>query len=142
MSNNGRWNRKVQFTWKNQLREPYPPDFKFVYKESELVNDPLCSGKKVDQRTEKEEKERTQLEEESKEKGCCKDTNDVVTCVMWAKNHDLEQCLKQFKVHLPMFAPLLGLIVYRNWKQQNSLGVTLVTLMLIKQSLVSVFWGT
>lgn len=137
MSNDGRWNRKVQFTWKNQLREPDSPDFKF---ESELVNDPLRSGKKVDQRTEKEEKERTQSEEESKEKGCCKDTNDVVTCVMWAKNHDLEQCLKQFKVHLPMFAPLLGLIVYRNWKQQNSLGV--MTLMLIKQSLVSVFWGT
>lgn len=92
MSNGGRWNRKVQFTWKNQLREPDPPDFKFVDKESELVIDPLYSGRKVDQRTEKKEKERTQLEEESKEKGCCKDTNDVVTCVMWAKNHDLEQC--------------------------------------------------
>lgn len=51
MSNGGRWNRKVQFTWKNQLREPDPPDFKFVDKESELVIDPLYSGRKVDQRT-------------------------------------------------------------------------------------------
>ena len=37
-----RWNRRVQFTRKNQLREPDPADFiKFVDEETELVNDPL-----------------------------------------------------------------------------------------------------
>ena len=42
MSVGNRWNRRVQFTWKNQLREPDHADFiKFVDEETELVNDPL-----------------------------------------------------------------------------------------------------
>ena len=107
MSVSDRWNRRVQFTWKNQLREPDLTEFiKFVEEETELVNDPLYSREAVDQHTERKERERKsfskrdrrfktlaiQLEEESKEKSRTKDTKDVVTCVMCAKNHDLEQC--------------------------------------------------
>ena len=49
--------------------------------------------------------------------------------------------LRQFKIHPCMLVFKLGLIVYRHWKQRNSLGVKLVTLMLIKQNLVGVLWG-
>ena len=42
MSVGNRWNRRVQFTRKSQLREPDHADFiKFVDEETELVNDPL-----------------------------------------------------------------------------------------------------
>ena len=42
MSVGNRWNRRVQFTRKNQLREPDLADFiKFVDEETELVDDPL-----------------------------------------------------------------------------------------------------
>ena len=107
MSVGDRWNKKVQFTQKKQLREPDLADFiKFVEEETELVNDPLYSREAVDQHTERRERERKsfnkrdrrfktlaiQLEEESKEKSRTKDTKDVVTCVKLLKNHDLEQC--------------------------------------------------
>ena len=100
MSVGDRWNRRVQFTRKNQLREPDLADFiKFVKEETELVHDPLYSREAVDQQTERKKRERKsfskrdrrfktldiQLEEESKEKNRTKDTKDVVTCVMCAK---------------------------------------------------------
>ena len=101
-----RWNRRVQFTRKNQLREPDLADFiKFVEEETELVNDLWYSQEAVDKHTERKERERKsfnkrdrrfntltiQLEEESKEKSRTKDIKDIVTCVMCAKNQDLEQ---------------------------------------------------
>ena len=59
MSVGDRWNRRVQFTRKNQLREPGLTDFiKFVEEETELVNDPLYSREAVDQDTERKERER------------------------------------------------------------------------------------
>ena len=75
-------------------------------KETELVNDPLYSREAVDEHTERKEREgksfskrhirfktlAIQLEEESKKKSRTKDTKEIVTCVMCAKNHDLEQC--------------------------------------------------
>ena len=111
MSISDRWNRRIQFTRKNQLREPDLADFiNFVDKETELVNDPLYSREAVDQHTERKERERksfskrdrqfkmlaVQLEEDSKEKSLAKNTKDTVPCVMCAKIDDLEQC----KVHL------------------------------------------
>ena len=59
MSVGNRWNRRVQFTQKNQLREPDLADFiKFVDKETELVNDRLYSQEAVDQHTKRRERER------------------------------------------------------------------------------------
>lgn len=52
-----RYNRRVLFTWKNQLREPDPADvMKFVDKEID-VNDSLYSGEAVDQKIERKERE-------------------------------------------------------------------------------------
>ena len=54
-----RWNRRVQFTWKKQLRKPDLVDFiKFVDEETELVNDPFYSRESVYQHTERKERER------------------------------------------------------------------------------------
>ena len=107
MSVGDRWNRRVQFTRKNQLREPDLAELiKFVDKENELVNDRLYSREAVHQLTERKGKERKSfskrdrrfktlvipLEEDSKEKNLAKDTKDVVLCVMCANIHDLEQC--------------------------------------------------
>ena len=59
MSVGNRWNRRIQFTRKNQLREPDLADFiKFVEEETELGNDPLHSREAVDQDTERKERER------------------------------------------------------------------------------------
>ena len=59
MSVGDRSNRRVQFTRKNQLKEPGLTDFiKFVKEETELVNDPLYSREAVDQHTERKERER------------------------------------------------------------------------------------
>ena len=106
MSVGDRWNRRVQFTRKNQPREQDLTDFiKFVEEETELFNDPLYSREAVDQHTARKQRERNnfskrdresetlaiQLEEDSKEKSRTKDTKDVVPCVMGAKNHHLEQ---------------------------------------------------
>ena len=88
MSVGDRWSRRVQFTRKNQLREPDLADFiKFVDEETELVNDPLYY--KRDRRF---KTLAVQLEKDSKEKNLAKNTKNVVPCVMCAKIHDLEQC--------------------------------------------------
>ena len=102
MSVGHRWNKSVQFTRKNQLREPDLADFiKFVDEETELVNDPLHSQEAVDQHTERKEGERksfsktdrrlktlaVQLEEDSKEKSLAKNTKDVIPCVICDKIH-------------------------------------------------------
>ena len=59
MPNGDRWNKRLQFTHKNQLREPDPAEFiKFVDKETDLVNDPLYSEGAVDQNIERKERER------------------------------------------------------------------------------------
>ena len=102
MSVGDRWSRRVQFTRKNQLREPDLADFiKFVDEETELVNDPLHSQEAVDQHTERKEGERksfsktdrrfktlaVQLEEDSKEKSLAKNTKDVIPCVICDKIH-------------------------------------------------------
>ena len=100
MSNGDRWDRRVQFNQKNQLREPDPTEFvKFDDKETDLVNDPWYSGGAVAQHIERKERERVsergsddsrlaiQFEEDSKEKGFPKGTQDVITCVICAKNH-------------------------------------------------------
>ena len=83
MSVGDRWNRRVQFTRKNQPREQDLTDFiKFVEEETELFNDPLYSREAVDQHTARKQRERNnfskrdrgsetlaiQLEEDSKEK--------------------------------------------------------------------------
>ena len=58
MSNGDRWNKRLQFTHKNQVREPDPAEFiKFVDKETDLVNDPLYSEGAVDQNIERKENE-------------------------------------------------------------------------------------
>ena len=82
MSFGDRWNRRVHFTRKNQLREPDLADLiKFVDEETELPNDPLYSREMVDKHTKSKERERKsfskrdrrfktlaiQLEEDSKE---------------------------------------------------------------------------
>ena len=98
---NGRWNRRVQFTWKNQPREPGFADFiKFIDKELELVNDPLWSWEAVDQHTKRKDRERESLtkmdrqfkvlltillEGGSQEKDCNKDINYIVTYVTCTK---------------------------------------------------------
>ena len=47
---------RVDFTRKNQVREPDLSDFiKFVNEEPELVDDSLSSGEAVDQNTERKE---------------------------------------------------------------------------------------
>ena len=57
MSVGDRWNKRVQFTRKNQLRELDLADFiKSVEEETELVNDPLYSRETVDQHTERKER--------------------------------------------------------------------------------------
>ena len=102
MSVGHRWDKRVKFTRKKQLREPDRADFiKFVDEETELVNDPLHSREAVDQHTEKKEGERksfskmdrrfktltVQLEEDSKEKSLAKKTKDVIPYVLCAKSH-------------------------------------------------------
>ena len=101
------WNTRVQFTQKNQIRDPDFAGFiNFADEENELVNDPLHSWDTVDQHTERKERERKsfnkrdrwletiaiQLEEDSRENSLAKDTKDVILCVMCTKIHDLEQC--------------------------------------------------
>ena len=98
--------RRIQFTRKNQLREPDLADFiKFGVEETQLVHDPLYSREAVDHHTERKERERksfsksdrqfkilaVQLEEDSKEKSLAQYTKDVLPCVMCAKTQDLEQ---------------------------------------------------
>ena len=107
MSVGDRWDRRVQFTRKNLLREPYLSDFifiKFVDEETELVDNPWYSREAVDQHTERTERERksfskrdrrfkmvaVQLEENSKDKSLR--IQRIFYCVMCAKIHELEQC--------------------------------------------------
>ena len=125
MSFGDRWNRRVHFTRKNQLREPDLADLiKFVDEETELPNDPLYSREMVDKHTKSKERERKsfskrdrrfktlaiQLEEDSKEKSHAKNTKGLVTCVENSRTKntkdvvtcamcDLEQC----KVYLTKY---------------------------------------
>ena len=58
MSVGDRWNRRVQFKRKNQLRDPDLEDFiKFLDEETELINDLLYFWGAVEQQTEKKERE-------------------------------------------------------------------------------------
>ena len=67
MSVGDRWNGRVKFTQKNQLREPDIADFiKFVDEETELVNDPLYSREAIDQHTERKERERRRFSKRDK----------------------------------------------------------------------------
>ena len=58
MSVGDRWNRRVQFKRKSQLRDPDLEDFiKFLDEETELINDLLYFRGAVEQQTEKKERE-------------------------------------------------------------------------------------
>ena len=58
MSVGDRWNRRVQFKRKSQLRDPDLEDFiKFLDEETELINDLLYFRGAVEEQTEKKERE-------------------------------------------------------------------------------------
>ena len=59
IANGNRWNKGVQFTWKDQLRElDLAYSIKFIDEETELVNDPLYSQEAVDQHTKRRERKK------------------------------------------------------------------------------------